>query len=171
MPTTLRFWVLSDTAPSTEGATFTRMSTAHEVLWINQNRRVATTHESGAQNRLRLPRLTFVDSRVRIAEQVLGLISNLITFSSNPRAQDGTVYVVQHSPPTYARHPTTDTVTLTCHLTLAFSLMELTPHFNGTEVTMPEWAIPDYFNKLMPPIAESYNGPRPTRFERILKEG
>ena len=98
--------MLSDTAPSPEGASFTRMSTAHEVLWINQNMSVRTTHDSGTANVFRLPRLTFEGNRFRVAEQVLGLMSNLIQFSSNQGGDGGTVYVVQHETPGLHRRPT-----------------------------------------------------------------
>lgn len=167
--------MLNDTDPNSEGATFTRESPEYEVLWINRNLTVSTTHEMGVNHRVRLPRLTFEGGRFLILEQVQRLMANLATFSNNPGAQDGTLYGVQHALPTYVEHPTTGQVILTWILSLGYSLMNLTPQFNGSEMTLPVGALMGYLRHLidnMPAnrLSEPYTGPRPTRFERILEE-
>jgi len=172
VPVNLRLWVLS--GQNSEVADFTRESTVHEVLWINRNLTVSTTHEIAIGNILRLPRLTFEGRRFVIADQVQSLLADLVLWSNNPGAQDGTLYVVQHTLPTYVEHPTTGDLILTWVLSLSYSLMELTPQFNGSEMTVPVGFMMGYLRRLidnMPAnrLSESYTGPRPTRFERILE--
>jgi hypothetical protein len=136
---------------------------------------VSTTHEGGIANVFRLPRLTFEGNRFIVAEQVLGLMSNLIQFSSNLGGDGGTVYVVQHALPVFTEDPRNGSTILKWDLSLAYSLMNLNPHFNGTEMTLPTGMQLGYLKQLIDNMpakrsSEPYTGPRPTRFERILEE-
>jgi hypothetical protein len=178
MPANLRFWVLSDTALNLDGASFTRMSLEYEVLWIDHDLKIYTTHDTGNRfigNWFRLPCLHFEGTRFSVAGDLLGLMSDLAHWSNNPVTQEGTIYIVQHNTPTYVQDLDNDRVTLKWTLSLAYSLMALTPSFNGREITQFTGSPLGYLRHLvdnMPAkkVTEPYTGPRPTRFERILEE-